>query len=259
MKIYSWNVFCYNRKLSRAARFIEELDFDVLCLQEVSPALLKRLKRLPYHIAVHTDVIRFYASPKTEELNYVVILSRYPMTVKGTLKFKDIEFPPYARALIQLAGKVGLSFVSERGSVYADLHVGEGVVRVFCAHLTLWGPRRRAEEFREVMRHVRPGMPTVIAGDFNVIEYGPAKFWNLFLGAPFTEALPWFPERRLFEERFERSGFTNPHRRLVTHGFSKSQLDHILVSKEVRVRRAWVDSKLYGSDHYPVGVELALG
>lgn len=258
MKIYSWNVFCYNRKLKRVCAYIRDLDFDILCLQEVTPELLARLKDMPYEIAYHTDVIRLYSSPDREELNYVVILSKHPMTHRGTLQFPDIEFPRLTRAIIHALGKFGWSLITERGAAYADIRVGEGIVRVFSAHLTLWGPKRRANEFEAIMAHVRPGMPTVIAGDFNVIEYGPMKLANWFLGAPIREGLPWYPERALFEERFAKFGFKNPHRKQVTHGFSRSQLDHILVSREVRAKRAWVDPHLHGSDHYPVGVELAI-
>jgi endonuclease/exonuclease/phosphatase family metal-dependent hydrolase len=255
MKVYSWNVYCYNRKLRAVCEFIERLDFDVLCLQEVTPELLECLKGLPYEIAYHIDVIRLY-SPRKEELNYVVILSRHPMEYRGTLQFPDIPFPRHTRAFISVMRIFRWTLITERGSVYADIRIGKRLIRVFSAHLTLWGPSNRAEEFREILKHVHPDTPTIIGGDFNVIEHPAMKIINWLLGSPFHEALPWYPERALFEERFRRYGFKNPHRTQITHGFSRSQLDHILITHDLKAKSAWVLPDLHGSDHFPVGVEL---
>lgn len=256
MKVYSWNVYCYNRKIEAVCDFIERLEFDVLCLQEVTPQLLECLKAMPYEIAYHTDVIRLY-SPRREELNYVVVLSRHPMSYRGTLQFADFPFPKHTRYFIALMTGLGWTLITERGSVYADIEAAGKIIRIFSTHLTLWGPSNRTEEFLELMKHVKEDMPTIIAGDFNVIENPPMKIINWLLGAPIQEALPWYPERALFEERFLRFGFKNPHRKKVTHGFSRSQLDHILISNDLTAKSAWVLPDLHGSDHYPVGVELA--
>lgn len=255
MKIYSWNVYCYNKKQKQVCEFIERLDFDVLCLQEVTPELLDCLKAMPFEIAYHTDVIRLY-SPRKEELNYVVILSRHPMSYRGTLQFPDIPFTKVTRAFVSVMKRFGWTLITERGSVFADIALPGRTVRVFSTHLTLWGPGNRAEEFQELLKHVEAGKPTVIGGDFNVIEHPAMKVINWLLGAPFQEALPWYPERALFEERFRRHGFKNPHRKKITHGFSKSQLDHILITNDLMAKSAWVLPDLHGSDHYPVGVEL---
>lgn len=257
MKIYSWNVYCYNRRREEVCAYIRKLDFDVLCLQEVTPKLLECLKEFPYEIVYHTHVIRFQAS-SYEERNYVVLLSKLPIRSHGTLDFADLPLPAYLRGLVRFLHRFRWSLITERGSVYADVLYGDIPIRVFSTHLTLWGPGNRAEEFSVLMKHVLHGMPTVIAGDFNVIEYGPMKIASWILGAPIREALPWYPERALFEERFRKYGFVNPHRKQITHGFSRSQLDHVLVSRELSATRAWVDPELHGSDHYPVGAELEL-
>ena len=255
MKVYSWNVYCYNRKIQEVCDFIERLEFDVLCLQEATPELLKCLQDMPYEIAYHTDVIRL-DSPRKEELNYVVILSKHPMEYRGTLQFPEFALPKYMRYIVSFMTGLGWTLVTERGSVFADVRIGKRLIRVFSAHLTLWGPGNRDEEFKEILKNVRPGMPTIIGGDFNIIEHPPMKIINWILGSAFHEALPWYPERALFEERFRRSGFKNPHRTQVTHGFSRSQLDHILITRDLTARSAWVLPDLHGSDHYPVGVEL---
>ncbi|HWH07167.1 MAG TPA: endonuclease/exonuclease/phosphatase family protein [Candidatus Paceibacterota bacterium] len=255
MKVYSWNVYCYNKKITQVCNFIQTLDFDVLCLQEVTPGLLEKLKKLPYEIAYHIDVIRLY-SPKKEELNYVVILSRHEMIYRGTLQFPDIPFPLHTRIFVRVMSRFGWSLITERGSVYADIRIKDKVARVFSTHLTLWGPGNRAEEFEVLMKFRKPETPTIIGGDFNVIESPPHKIISWLLGSPVREALPWYPERAVFEERFRKHGFKNPHRAQVTHNFSRSQLDHILISKDLKTTRAWVHPDLHGSDHYPVGVEI---
>ena len=256
MKIYSWNVVCYNKKLAEMRDFIEHLDFDVLCLQEVPEDLLICLKKMPFHLVSHIDVIRAMSATKRVE-NYVVILSKRPIANSGTLQFFNFRFPFHTKLFIALMRPFGFTFVTERGAAYADIDLGNGILtRIFSVHLTLWGPHNRAKEFEAVIEHAQPGMPAIIAGDFNVLEYGPMKILNWLLGAPLRQAVPWYPERDLFEERFSAAAFHNPLKGKVTHGFSRSQLDHILLSEGLQAKRAWVHPELHGSDHNPVAVEL---
>ncbi|MDB5265433.1 MAG: hypothetical protein JWM39_146 [Parcubacteria group bacterium] len=256
MKIYSWNILCYNTKFKEMCDFIEHLDFDVLCLQEVTPELLACLKKMPFHMVSHVDVIRL-VSDKNHEKNYVVILSKHPIANTGTLQFFDFPFPLHTRFFIALMKPFHFSFITERGAVYADINLGNGVLtRVFSVHLTLWGPHNRAKEFEAVLGHVQPGRPAIVCGDFNIIEYGPMKILNWLLGSPLREATPWYPERDLFEERFVAAKMHNPLKGKVTHGFSRSQLDHILLTEGLNAKRAWVHPELHGSDHNPVAVEL---
>jgi len=254
MKIYSWNVLCYNKKVAEVASYIKDLDFDVICLQEVTPQLLQELKTLPYHLTYHVHALQLYKANNTER-NYVAIVSKHQFVGHHTFEFADFPFPKYTRALIKMFAKFDWEFVSERGGIYADVRIDGKVVRVFSVHLTLWGPKNRANEFALVAQYVDPAMPTVIAGDFNVIESPPLKILNALLGASFKESLPTYPERRKFEELFEKYDFDNPLRGHVTHDFSKSQLDHILVSKDIDVKTTIIQAELHGSDHHPVGIE----
>lgn len=259
MKIYSWNVLCYNKKIAEVRSFIEGLDFDVLCLQEVTEELLEILKLLPFHISYHVDVLRMFSKHK-QELNYVVILSRLPIEEEGTLQFANLAFPIHTRIFIRAMSIFKWSWITERGAVYIDLKIGSKVVRVFSVHLTLWGPGTRAEEFEHLATHLlHTSLPeihsSVICGDFNIIEYGPMKILNFLLGSKIKEATPWYPERELFEERFKKYGLHNPLRGMTTHKFSRSQLDHILVSEDIVVKNAWVVPEKHGSDHQPVGIE----
>lgn len=255
MKIYSWNLYIFNKEPESAVRFIETLDFDVLCLQEVTPRMLVLLKQLPYHIVYHVDIVR--AVPKGAAYrDYVVILSKHEFKGHHTFQFPDFPFPRYVRFLIRLLSRVRMEWVNERGGIYADVLIGKRLVRVFSVHLTLWGPKNRASEFALVASLVDPAIPAVITGDFNVIEYGPLKLLNALLGASVRESLPTYPERKLFEARFKEFDFENPLRGRVTHDFSRSQLDHILVSRSLVVESTMVLPELCGSDHHPIGVEI---
>ena len=91
MKIYSWNVYCYNPRIKELAEAIRTLDFDVLCLQEVTDELLEILQEMPFHLVSHVDVIRLVKKERRER-NYVVILSRKPFVNSGTLQFFNFPF-----------------------------------------------------------------------------------------------------------------------------------------------------------------------
>lgn len=256
MKIYSWNVYCYNPRMKELAEAIRTLDFDVLCLQEVTDELLALLKEMPLHLASHVDVIRLVKNGKRER-NHVVVLSRVPFVNTGTLQFFTFPFPFHTRVFIALMSLIKWSFVTERGALYVDIPYKDSLLRVFSVHLTLWGASNRVKEFDAVMGHVQPDVPTVIAGDFNVVEYPPMKLINWLLGAPLAEGMPWYPERMLFEERFLARGFTNPLRGKITHPFSRSQLDHILASTDLAVTEPQVYLERYGSDHQLVSLTLS--
>ncbi len=261
MKIYSWNVLCYNKQIPQVQEFVKELDFDVLCLQEVTAELLEHLKTLSYNLEYHVDVLRMFAEGK-KELNYVAILSKYPIEEKGTMQFAELGFPIHTKLFIRFMSLFKWSAVTERGAVYIDVRVKGKLLRVFSVHLTLWGPGSRAQEFELLASHLpqvaQKDHASVVCGDFNIIEYGPMKILHWFLGAPLKEATPWYPERALFEGRFKKYGLHNPLRGKVTHKFSRSQLDHILVSEELTVKKAWVVPESHGSDHQPVGLELEI-
>jgi endonuclease/exonuclease/phosphatase family metal-dependent hydrolase len=255
MKIYSWNVLCFNRKVSEVCDFIENLDFDVLCLQEVTNEMLARIQRMPFHNAYHLDVLRLF-SKNNQEKNYVVILSRHEFLGTGTMQFPNLPLRAHTRAFIGFMSIFKWSWITERGAIYVDVKINEKKIRIFSVHLTLSGPGNRADEFALLAKHLPINHSSLVCGDFNVIEYGPLKILNFLLGSPLRESTPWYPERKLFEERFKNLQLHNPLRGMVTHKFSRSQLDHILVSDEITVKNAWVVPDRHGSDHQPVGVEI---
>lgn len=258
MKIYSWNTYWHNKTLDKALRFIQETDADIICLQEVVPEFLERLRSLPYHVASSVHMGRHFLDGSNEAA-YNVILSRYPILASTRVTLPDSGAPFRTRLLVRLMRPFGWGLIAnERGFLYADIAAPGGTVRVFCVHLSLSGPSQRRLELEVVRQNLPVGLHALICGDFNIIDQPLLKLFNWFLGSSVFESMPWHRERTRSEMHFAETGFKNPLRGKVTHGFSRSQLDHILVPEDCVVLNAGVSTKKYGSDHNPVVVEIEL-
>lgn len=247
-----------NRELDRAFRFIAESDFDIFCLQEVPEEFLKRLQTLPYFIAFRIDVERFFESGTVR--NYVAILSKHPVETQGEIPFPDYLslLPLRARIFVRCMRPFGFSKIRNRGGLYADIRVPgfASAVRVFCLHLILAQPAWRLKEFEHAMLKRDPAKPTVICGDFNILEKPHIAPLNWLLGGQVADALLYARERTHIEKRFVEHELINPLRGTITHPLSQSQLDHILVSRSFSIKNAEVLPDRIGSDHHPIRVEL---
>lgn len=256
MKIYSWNMLFSTRELNRAFSFIRDTDFDIFCLQEVPTAFLVRLKTLPYAIVYRVEVEKLHKSEVTPMFN--VILSKNPIVAHG-----DILFPEYwnllpwrTRLFVHLMPDKKFSKIRNRSALYADIAVGEKLVRVFCLHLILAQPAWRLREFETAMTKYDSTQPTIVCGDFNIIESPFISPLNWLLGGSLADALYYHRERKNIEKSFATHELANPLRGRNTHSFAQSQLDHILVSYSFSVQKTDVISDRYGSDHHPICVEV---
>jgi endonuclease/exonuclease/phosphatase family metal-dependent hydrolase len=274
MKIYSWNVLRENKKLDDVYRFIEETDFDVLCLQEVTQEMLERIQSMPFSTAYGIDKYlhptRFFSKlfskesielkkGAAKEVNYLVIVSRHEILDRKEIALPEVPHPLISR-LFEYAMAVLMKWqsFSHPGALYADSMISGKMVRIFCVHLTLWTPKVRASQFSLIAGHVENDMPAVICGDFNILEFWPVTLLNFLCGGAVWQAMPGYSERSSIEKLFAAQGFRNPLRGKVTHHFSRSQLDHILVSKGIEVTNASVLADSHGSDHQPVCVEASI-
>lgn len=253
MRIYSWNVYYHCKTPEKQLEYIKHLDFDVLCLQEVPEHLLKHLRVLPYYLVSATDISFF--SKKKEQTIHSVIISRYPIRAWKPIVFPKITLPPQTRILLKM--HTGWSGFRRHGSVYADIDTGDGVVRVFSLHLSLSNPSDRKRQLKIVGGLIPKKFPVVVAGDFNIIERSSVKLLSWFTGSSVREMMPWHRERAQVEAQFKEWRLANPLHGKVTHAFSHSQLDHILVPQGTKVAKAEVIRKTYKSDHHPVFVEIA--
>jgi endonuclease/exonuclease/phosphatase family metal-dependent hydrolase len=256
MIIYSWNMLYRNRQASDAFRFIAQSDFDIFCLQEVPEEILARLKMLPYSLAFRVDTEKTF--PSRIVPMYTVILSRHPMTAQGEVVFTDYWplLPLRTRLFIRFMPTQLFSHVSNRGGVFADVTIGEQSIRVFCLHLILAHPAWRLEEFEQAMLKRDPSRPTIVCGDFNILEKPHITPLNWLLGGRLTDSLLFTRERTTIEQRFVEHQLVNTLRGTITHPLSRSQLDHILVSPSFSISSATVVPERIGSDHHPIRVDI---
>ncbi len=258
MKIYSWNMLFQNRHSERALAFIRATDFDVFCLQEVPETFLARLKTLSCFIAVAPEVDRLFKGERSTQ--YVVILSRFPIISEGRipLPYREPMLPLRSRLFVQ--SMMWLRFwalgLGNRHSLFADLATPNGALRVFNLHLPLATPVWREEEFELAMLESNTELPTVVCGDFNILEKPHITPLTWILGGTLGDALLARRERRRVEALFASYQLSNPLRGKSTHAISRSQLDHILVSRHFSAVDADVLADSCGSDHRPIFVEV---
>lgn len=256
MIIYSWNMLYSNEEQSKAVYFIKESDFDIFCLQEVPEHVLVELQKLPYHLAFVVETLLETASRKFP--TYSVTLSKYAIT-----NTKEISFPKPPEPFRSKFARLGMNLLNKsesivragsRSCLYTDVLVHGTNVRVFNIHLTLSFPEQRALELHRALEHKNDF--SIVCGDFNILERFYIAVLNWSLGGSLTDWLFYTRERKNTEVYFKSLGLQNPLRNKMTHRVSRSQLDHILIPKTVKVTGHSVIANGHGSDHNPVRVEV---
>lgn len=257
MKIYSWNILFRNKELDRAFEFIAKSDFDIFCLQEVPEDFLKRLQSLPYALAFCIDTEKIFSSGSRPI--YHVILSRYPINATREIPFANSTQPLSLRARLftYLMRPFHFAFVRNRGALSVDININGKLMRVFSLHLALTHPAERLQEFERAMLLRDPTVPTIVCGDFNILEKAHIAPLNWLLGGRVRDTLLFTRERTRIEKHFFEHTLTNALRGKITHSLSRSQLDHILVSRSFSVTYAEVLPDRIGSDHHPIRVEVS--
>jgi endonuclease/exonuclease/phosphatase family metal-dependent hydrolase len=249
-----------NRELDRAFKFISESDFDVFCLQEVPEDFLTRLQALSnsreYSIAHRSDVERLFSDGVKN--NFVVTLSKYPITNQGEIQFPEYWhlLPLRTRIFVRLMKPFGFSMIRNRGGLYVDITVSEKSIRIMNLHLILAQPAWRLKEFELAMAERDPSRPAIVCGDFNTIESPHISILNWILGGKVSDAFLHRRERTDINKQFVQHELVNTLVGSITHQLSRSQLDHILVSHTFSIKNASVLSDRVGSDHHPIRVEI---
>ena len=257
LKIYSWNMLFRNQKLEQAFEFIAHADFDIFCLQEVPESFLPRLKRLPSAIIYRSDMEKLFRSGAVATYN--VILSRLPIESHGEIPYPDYWplLPLRTRLFVRLMRPFSFSQLRNRGGLYIDItHAGQSI-RVFNLHLILAQPAWRLKEFEMAMTKRDPERSTIVCGDFNILEKPHITPLNWLLGGGLVDTVRYTRERTHLEKRFLEHQLTNILRGRITHPLSRSQLDHILVSRSFSIQKSEVLDDRLGSDHHPIYVEIS--
>lgn len=245
-----------NKRLDEAFEFINDSDFDFFCLQEVPQHFLKRLQTLPCHLAYAVDVRRF--SPREEDV-YLVTLSRHQIVNKGEIPFPDYwdALPWRTRLFVWLMYPFNWTRITNRNCFYIEATVDGVLMHVFNLHLILGNPQWRLEEFETAMLARDQNRPSIVCGDFNVLESPRVSILNWIVAGRISDVIFWNRERAAIEERFSSHNLSNALRGKQTHPFSASQLDHVLVSPHFTVSEVQVIDERYGSDHHPIFIEVA--
>lgn len=246
-----------NAELDRAFDFVSKSDFDIFCLQEVPQAFLDRLLTLPCHHAYTIDVERLHGSEYVPI--YLVTLSRYPLSNETLVSFPDYwpRLPLRTRLFVHLMKPFHFTRIRNRRGLSVDAALPSGITRFFNLHLILAHPELRLQEFEKAMADHDTSRPAIICGDFNILEASSITILNWLLGGSLRDALLHRRERTSIEERFVAYELANPLRSEITHPLSRSQLDHILVSRSFSIKKATVLPDRVGSDHHPIVVETA--
>ena len=230
LKHLQFNLSFRNKHIETFKTYLKEYKPDVVTLQEVTPAHREALQKLmgsPFSFDFSTTYP--YVSREQGAYPYqiycdfqmvggVAILSKYPFNKEKSICMKG------------------------QGLVLAQINIKHQTINVASIH-TYWPypyeQPKQIENIKEVFYDIQP--PTLIAGDFNAVawshsvkEIEKASNTKVVNGLRWTLSLekqvPFIPNFKL-------------------------PIDQVLVSKELEVRKIFVEKDL-GSDHFPVVSEI---
>ncbi len=104
--------------------------------------------------------------------------------------------------------------------------------------------RLRNAQLNALLQHATKGQPSLLIGDFNMVQYQAA--YRGFIAAGLVDS---------FREAGTGRGFTYPIRRAGFRLRPLLRIDFIWHTRHMRAKRAWVGTD-YGSDHLPIFAEL---
>ena len=245
LKIFSWNMYCHNRNFKGALKFLESIEADVMCLQEVPTAIAREMKKKREWYVTEAKA-RHRGRKRLKTRN--VIVSKYPVKEKGGDAFADEKKRAIKSRMSGLCGPLDFQYI--------DIKVGRRKVRVFNSHLECnTSPRMRVEQFKQVLDLSHKSSANIYCGDLNT--YGQ-WYLNIFVGYFSNYKLSDVKdsEKKLFSKLFKEYKLHNVFHKHVTYPLFRLQLDHILIPDTMNVLQKNVYNERYGSDHRPICVEV---
>ena len=247
LSLLDWNVWVFNEDLEGVLAFITAENADVVCLQEVSVPLLEKLTRETPYPFLFKARDAYHKRDGDRNPSFLVIMARHRVVGADAIVFKR------QKKRILLARLLGIEEGIE--FQYADILCGEKRVRFFNVHLEcVAGPKRRVAQFDEVTRLFQYGA-NIVCGDLNILRVWYTFFFRLVLGS--WDEL-WEREHDFFARVFGKHALSNIFEGAVTHDFTGTQLDYILVPKATRVEEKVLFEDTFGSDHRPMLVRLSV-
>lgn len=254
MKLYSWNVNGYRAVLGKGFRdWFASADADVVGLQEtkVRPDQLGEADR-------RVDGYHAYWNASQVKKGYsgVACFSRVP-PLSVVHELPDGRFQGEGRVIqLEFDGFYFLNVYFPNGQMSRErLDYKLGFYDAFLGH---------AQSLRRVK-------PVVVCGDFNTAH----KEIDLKNPQANAQTSGFLPVERAWLDRFIAAGYVDAFRlfndqpgqytwwtyRFGARGRNAGwRIDYFFVSEELKskVHRAWIEPEVQGSDHCPVGLELAV-
>ncbi len=249
MKILTWNIYKNNKDINKAIEFLKKQNADVVCLQEFPAVHIDLLRNLGGHIAI-CDEVHIPKNKKKEATKlYSVIFSRFPIKEQVIIPHKKT----YGDTSIKSKDRY---HHFQADSFYVDIDTFGGLFRIFNTHFRCFtGPNHRLAQLKEVLDHLDPERKNIICGDFNTFG---KPLVNIFLWKYFgykrQEII--INENKNLAKLLSEYSLKNCFYRQVTFWKFPIQLDYILVPLTVKVKSSRVSLRPYGSDHFPLLLEI---
>jgi endonuclease/exonuclease/phosphatase family metal-dependent hydrolase len=237
MKIISWNINALSKKKSKVP-FILRQKADVICLQEVTDALLAELRKSDYHIYLSSEV-------KGRKDAYSIIMSKKEARHHRIIDYRHMH-KSFWRFFLKILG--GIESFESVGHM-ADI----GKYRVINLHLPSFAsPYVRQEELEAALALKKEN--TIICGDLNT--YG-IWYINWFLAFILNIRIKdlFKNEIKEFGKIFRVHRLKNIFKGEKTSTFvniTKHHSDYILVSHDQKERYHKVFRYRHGSDHHMI-------
>ncbi|MAF89054.1 MAG: hypothetical protein CL963_00885 [Euryarchaeota archaeon] len=258
LKILSWNVWVGNRKAQEVVDFIFSQKADIICLQEVPSDIFELLQTS----SLQENYYFYQAVDHLEVKKHGTASHLVTMFKKDFRRGRSNTFELGEGGIRRIYQRIMKWHESVEGS-FVDIERRRRKYRIFNVHLeAVAPPRNREKQFKKMLKQREPIGVNIVCGDFNII--GGGKIKNFFLAPLFTVIYGFRGrdlvknEKKEFKEVCRKYGLKDPFLGKKTYaalGHTKS-LDKILIPDSFEVLEKEVIKKLYGSDHYPIILEV---
>lgn len=245
MRIITWNLWVSNRHAKKAIDHALSFDPDVICFQELSEPMLTYVKQKKYVPTFTHDAVNYRNSKKTL---YICTLTKHKPVRSRVVEYSQVHSTSFLSRVIY--EKIIRSKEKHEAPI-VEIAAGNSHVQIANARLSCAvGTRQRLSEFTGILSQLKPNIPAVIAGDFNIVDN---QLFNLLTGwiRGFRLSEYFLNERREFETIVHANGYTNIFRKQSTSitNHPLLQFDHILVPNSAHVTYHHIEKKRFGSDH----------
>lgn len=247
MKIITWNILDKNKKIEASLDWIFGFNPEVICFQEYPSNSMRFLNQKGYSFVTARDC-NYLPLNKKNQLKSLLVIG-IKKEIKYRAKVIPLEIP--AKNIIQKITNLrecieGLKITIRRKGKEINL---------FNIHLSVAaGHSTRLKQINKILEE--SSKEKIICGDLNNFGH-PLYNWLIGFILNFKPKDYLINEKRDFEKIYKRNNLKNLFSGKVTYPLTRQQLDHILISKDVIVKKKKVLKKGSNfSDHLPLLVEI---